>query len=529
MSYQAVIGAALSVAMVLGTYVPAAQAACSASSSGTTYTATSGTLMSDTDGAGNASYANNEDCRWYIECPRGTVSISGTLETELDVDVLRIYPGRSASTTDSGAIFIRSGNSQVYSRVTTQSTVTIYFSTDGTATRGGFHLWYVCIESVGGTSTPAPSTPHCTSSTANTVYSDATGTIQSDIDGYGVNNYANNQACLWYVGCPNGSLFNIVNLDLRTQACCDEVTVFPGFANATQSTDGSILSRSGQWVALSQATQSNVVTIRFTTDRSETSNGFTLQWACVHSTPSPFRTCSSDGPFDLKADSGTIRSDTDGTGPTQYHDNERCTWSVTCSQGTIAVMSSLSMQVEPCCDYVALQDSFGRELARYRAGFFTPISTGVNSMRLYFYSDSSVTDDGFTLQYECVPPSVANGYTQLESSSSLGTGTVAGIVVGSVVGFIILVVIVIIVGYFLCCRRSPSQSQHQEHDPSDQGAPESQEMQPVYSNPIHIVPVHVGHVEGQPQPYGYNPQPYPELPNHVPGPRSTLKSASDEG
>ena len=111
--------------------------------------------MSDTDGAGIARYSTDEDCRWYIECPTGVVSISVTVQT-YDRDFLRVYPGRSTSTSSADALFAHSGPMQTFTNHTNYPGVTVYFQSVDyfSYPRGeGFTLSYVCI------SPPVENTP----------------------------------------------------------------------------------------------------------------------------------------------------------------------------------------------------------------------------------------------------------------------------------------------------------------------------------------------------------------------------------
>ena len=270
-------------------------AACSASSSGTTYTTSSGTIRSDIDGSGTTNYNNNEDCVWYVQCPSGTFSMTTNIDTENTFDIVRIRAGSSSTGT---VLDSRTGSSTAWTYSTSvYSTVTITFNTDSSVTRDGFTMSWSCSGSSAGT--PTPLVNSCSAASATSVYTSSTGTITSDTDGTGPAFYSNGENCYWYVNCPTGTVFTM-SLNIDTESCCDRVYVYSGSTPSTSTTN--YLFR-GSGATSPQALTSSVqqVTIRFSTDGSITDNGFSMYYSCitpgatpatappfVASTPSPY-------------------------------------------------------------------------------------------------------------------------------------------------------------------------------------------------------------------------------------------------
>ena len=250
-------------------------AACSASSSGTTYTSSSGTIRSDIDGSGTTNYNNNEDCVWYVQCPSGTFSMTTNIDTESTFDIVRIRAGASAAGT---VLDSRTGSLSAWTYSTSvYSTVTITFNTDSSVTRDGFTMSWSCSGSSVGT--PTPLVNSCSAASATSVYTSSTGTITSDTDGTGPAFYSNGENCYWYVNCPTGTVFTM-SLNIDTESCCDHVYVYSGSVAST-STTNYLFRGSGSTSPQTFTSGVQQVTVRFSTDGSITDNGFSMYYSCI--------------------------------------------------------------------------------------------------------------------------------------------------------------------------------------------------------------------------------------------------------
>ena len=137
--------------LVAAAFVPAVDGYCSASTTPQgAYSATGGTIMTDSDGNGGSYYVDNEYCEWTLTCSNGdvvTVEQSGYVEGGWDYVNLR--DGGSGG---SSLYYSSGGISGTFT--TTTSTLFIQFTTDYSVVYNGVSWVWYC-----GPPTPAPPTP----------------------------------------------------------------------------------------------------------------------------------------------------------------------------------------------------------------------------------------------------------------------------------------------------------------------------------------------------------------------------------
>ena len=411
--------------------------------SGSTYTAASGVIRSDTDGIGSMPYNNGENCSWTVQCPVGEVFTMEDVEisSEASHDRLSVVDSTGAT------IWSLSGSRFLPWYHTLNQTVTVRFISDSSIRGSGFTLNYRCIPrnqvnaSVVGTPrppTPAPLPPivlppagtgSCPDN--NAVLEEGVGTIVSDSDGAGPINYVNNQRCRWNILCPDGEAVVIRNFILFTESCCDYVTISDirsGYRYGQY--------RGTQRTPIDLVTQSQYLTVYFYTDGSVVHDGFGLQFTCTSVedlptvvpsySPPGNRYCSATVPplpnspsFPITGSQGWIKSDSDGRGGSNYRNSEDCRWNIACSAGRLLYVTELNVDTESGYDDVYL----ARYATTSRLVTWTgsekigersePYATGYQNVTVGFETDASVTDNGFSLQWTCMNTSERAYYSQL--------------------------------------------------------------------------------------------------------------------
>jgi len=138
------------------------------------------------------------------------------------------------------------------------------------------------------------------------------------------------------------------------------------------------------------------VTISFVTDGSVIFTGFSLEYEAVHDCGLP----------DIEAGSGVLQSI---NYPENYPDNVDCTWTITAELGMnvqVNITDFLLEGGEGCpYDYLELSDAsgyFSGRLCDAAGSGYVHVFTG-SPVTITFYTDRSVTNTGFSLEYEAVP------------------------------------------------------------------------------------------------------------------------------
>ena len=269
---------------------------CSAFNNDQTFTTTSGTIRSDSDGFGSIDYLNGENCTWVVACPTGNFAMNIQYSTESTFDVMRVIQGRSTASSDTvwvGSGSMASGVESVNFQ-STVSTVTIRFTTDLTVTRDGFTMNWFCLSS-GQTLAPAPTGTLAPGSGPLATFAPgippvpasytcdvgegsrtAPGTLRSDTDGNGFVNYPSSQNCDWTIDCGSSLYFGVNEINYDTEDTWDYIAIYDG------PTGREVHRWSGRDRSESNyATDSNSVTVRFRSDSSITYDGFTMRYSCI--------------------------------------------------------------------------------------------------------------------------------------------------------------------------------------------------------------------------------------------------------
>ena len=371
--------------------------ACSTNSSNVNRTTFPGVISSDTDGNGTATYLNREACAWTVKCPPNWfVVLKNVSGKTLPGDVLRLtnstgsllFPPFQGVNTTLQTISLPAGNYFMPTNI-----MNVNFDTNSANVSNGFSLEYTCAVS------------QCNANTTARVFS-TDGTIMTDADGSGsAYKYGNNEDCLWTISCASKQLR--VNRLVGNSADADDILSF-------YDANGTIVGTyaRGTFDARDVFFEGDTF-VRLQTGRTGAGNGFTIEFTCI------VPKCTTPGWFnEFTAPVGTITSDTDGSGPVNYGNDEACPFTINCPNQGSSKITSVAGVTASAEDYVVLIDSLGQERAVYSGAItYTPLKIFPRGpTRVRFFTDHQDTAQGFTLSYKCYPQQCSDGGAVVRSA-----------------------------------------------------------------------------------------------------------------
>ncbi|XP_076437271.1 cubilin-like isoform X2 [Babylonia areolata] len=327
-------------------------------------------------------YPFNSNCSWLIMSPVSTDRITLTF-THMDVedtnscgrDVVRVLNGNDRTAPEIG----RYCGQTVPAPITSSgSSLFLTFRSDFTRQMTGFRAVYtVSSSSCGGEFTASngafvsPSYP---------------------------NSYPTNRECVWTFRASPGNrvavAFSMFNLESSSGCTNDYLEVRDG--NAT----GTVRGRFCGSTLPTNLTASGTVWLKFRSDSQITGQGFRGSWNSVYG-------------GDLYGDSGVITSPNH---PGSYSNNANHVWTITVSSGRVVQLNFTALGIErsvhdPSCPYdgVRIRDG-GLPTSAVRGRYCgsdlppSPITLSSNVARVEFYTDGSITGQGFRLTWQAVQP-----------------------------------------------------------------------------------------------------------------------------
>jgi cubilin len=329
-----------------------------------------------TDGSGpGANYPANASCSWLIDVPGAEVlAITfSAFATESGYDYVTIYDGPDATS----PVLVEFSGTAPLDVIVAASFGPLYveFTSDSIINGAGFLATYT-------TTAGGP----C----AGNVVLEAPVGILSD----GPGNYANNSTCSWTIDVAEAAGVLIDFGVLETEATYDFVDVYDGLdasAPLLGSYDGT------PPLPVSLASTSGQLFVDLSTDSTVTAPGFTAIYGAV------FVDCS--GPSTLTALSGGFG---DGSGPdASYLNSQSCSWLIDGPATSTVELTAVYYDLESNYDYVELYDggdATAPSLASLNGQGANEVyqSTG-NQLYVAFDTDTSVTYDGFWLEYVILP------------------------------------------------------------------------------------------------------------------------------
>jgi Zn-dependent metalloprotease len=359
----------------------------------TNITAPNGTI---TDGSGPENYKNNTLCKWVIK-PAGATQIQLTFksfDTESNYDTVFVYDGPDDTYPKLATWW---GNTLPPILYTTSGVgaMCIKFKSDVLYTAGG---WSADFQAYG-------AAPSCTGAT---ILSAASGSFS---DGSGSNNYGNNHECLWYIAPPCANTVTLSFTQFKTEFNYDGIIVYDGWDNNAKQL--AIFTGSSIPNAITSITGKMLV--YFVSDYSTTDQGFSANYS---STGLPFCTSGSNL---ISDDHGVI---TDGSGSSNYCNNQDCSWLIKPDQATSITLNFEEFDVEESStdgktiyDAVEVYDgstTTSKLLGRFTGSNLPPtITSSGGTMLIRFFSDLEVNHSGFKASYTSTQNNYCSGSTTI--------------------------------------------------------------------------------------------------------------------
>ncbi|XP_066263228.1 exoskeleton protein RP43-like [Branchiostoma lanceolatum] len=350
----------------------------SASGCGGTLTALEGTVTSPNH---PSDYRNNENCEWIITAPEGsTVRLTfDSFNLENGYDFLTIYDGASDTAIQLGR-FTGDGSDIPDHIHGTSNMMFVRFTSDGSYTAQGFRFLYTVTPTIG---------PGCGGTLTAPEGSVSSPNYPSD--------YGNNENCEWIITAPEGSTVRLTFDSFNLENGYDFLTIYDG-----DSESALMLGRfTGDTLAIHGliTSTSNTILMRFTSDGSNTAQGFQLSYT---GTPTSASGCGGT----LTAPRGIVTSP---NYPSDYGNNENCEWIITAPKGSTVRLTLDSFNLENGYDFLTIYD--GDSDTAIQLGRFTGDGSDIpdhihgtsNIILVRFTSDGSYTAQGFRFLYTASP------------------------------------------------------------------------------------------------------------------------------
>lgn len=291
-----------------------------------------------------------------------------SLELEYGNDFVFIHEGSNAS---SPIIATLTGYNYQYNEYRSSgNSLFIRFVTNSTNVDNGWNASYAGYQT------------YCSGQSITT----NSGTVT---DGSGSNNYQNNQHCEWYFYNYNEDKYVLSFTGFSTEANNDVLYVYDG------PTSSSLLlgSFSGSAIPASITTSGQYMTLKFTTNASITSQGWSASFKTINS--------ANCGSSILTGNSDTF---SDGSGSSNYKINMSCSWLIKPTNPlNYIVLNFTAFALESCCDYVTIYN--GSTTSAPILGSFNGsqlpnlIYSSEKTMLVTFTTDGSATYSGWEAYY----------------------------------------------------------------------------------------------------------------------------------
>ncbi len=231
-----------------------------------------------------------------------------------------------------------------------------------------------------------------------------TATSGTFSDGSGNNNYQSNSDCRWLIQPPNATSITLTFQSFNLLSG-DSVFVY----NGSTITSPRIGAFSGNSIPSPVTSTGGVMLVRFVSNASGTADGFTASYTSTLNVP-----CY--GTQTVTGASGTI---TDGSGNNNYQDNTDCKWIINAPSGSVGIrMEFTQFRTEQNYDFVTLYDGNAVNsnylIRRFSGTSLPPVVTSSTPQALvYFTSDESINDAGWSLNYTAISQPYCQGTTTL--------------------------------------------------------------------------------------------------------------------
>lgn len=243
---------------------------------------------------------------------------------------------------------------------------------------------------------------YCSSTTNLTAPS---GTIT---DGSGSANYNNFSNCKWIIAPAGATQISLDFTYFDTETGYDTVFVYDG----TDETGTLLMTWWGNTLPPTINTTAGVgaMCVKFTSDNMITAGGWSADYITYGFTPS----C--EGGTVLSSTTGSFN---DGSGGSNYGNNQFCYWGIAPPCATSVTLSFSSFDTELNYDGVIIYDDLSgtNQIAVLTGNNIpTPITSTTGEMLVVFVSDYTVSTQGFTANYTSTGSAFCSGTTNLNTS-----------------------------------------------------------------------------------------------------------------
>ncbi len=227
-------------------------------------------------------------------------------------------------------------------------------------------------------------------------------------DGSGSGSYQNNSDCRWLIQ-PTGATSITLSFQSFNLASGDYVYVYDG----SSTTSPQLGTFTGSSLPSAVTSSGGVMLVRFVSNASGTADGFVASYTAALNIP-----CY--GTQVLTNSSGSI---SDGSGSANYRDNSDCRWVIRPPSGAVGVKIEFTQfRTESGYDFVTLYDGGtvnSNYLIRRFSGTSLPpiVTSSIPEVLVYFTTDQSVTEQGWSLSYTAISQPYCQGTTTLTASS----------------------------------------------------------------------------------------------------------------
>ncbi|KAL1257766.1 hypothetical protein QQF64_011010 [Cirrhinus molitorella] len=349
-------------------------------------------------------YPNGARCTWTIHST-GNMTVSLTfsnVDLESCCDVIRVYDGPSTHYPLLGEI--RDYRNQAFKSI--NNDLTVFFYSDQSVTRTGFHANWVFVE----TTLESLTTEPCGGNMTN-----FTGEFFSPKY---PNNYPNGARCTWTIHSTENMTVSLTFTNVDLESCCDVIRVYDG-----PSTHYPLQGEIREYRNQAFKSTNNDLTVFFYSDQSVRRTGFHANWVFVENTTGPLATESCGG--NMTNVTGELFSP---QYPNNYPNGARCTWTIHSTGNMTVSLTFSNVDLESCCDVIRVYDGPSThypllgEIRDYRNQAFKSIN---NDLTVFFYSDQSVTRTGFHANWVFVENTTRPLATE-NTTRPLATGTTFG-------------------------------------------------------------------------------------------------------
>jgi hypothetical protein len=343
------------------------------------------------DGSANLNYLPGSQKTWLIQPDSSEVTnilLEFTfVDTETDVDQIRIYDGASA---EAPLLAVVSGTEFPFSFYSLGAALFVTFVSDHQNQYQGFHANYYGYR-----------LPFCESSP---VLTDPAGILE---DGSRYHHYTNNTNCQWLVAPELSPVDSIAQLSLHFYqfdlADGDTLFMYDG-----ESVQAPLLGKfTGGNRPNDLTTSGNKLFLNFITDSAATGQGWRLGWDYILP-----EYCLDTLYYSASADTLS-----DGSGKKNYTENTDCYFLIEVANADDITLTFIDFAVEPDYDYLKIFDPSNVNQPLDKVSGFTLPQTKTypgNQLLLHFHSDSRDNFQGWQLVYQASPsaiPEIGGGLT----------------------------------------------------------------------------------------------------------------------